>query len=264
MAKLFLHDHPVSSYAQKVRIALREKGIPFDYKTPDGLGSGSYIADLHKANPRHEVPALVDGDFTVWDSSVILGYLEDKFPEHPLLPADPKGRASAKMIEEICDTQYEAINWGYGEVVWQSRATGDLQEKMVAEIKRQTSVMYSWLESELGSNDYFNGSTFGYADVCVAPMMNRGVIIDLGPAKGTPLQKWHERIQQHESVRSVFEEVAEGAKKMAKTGDFFQKGGRAREYRDHRLEWMIKSGGLEVVLNGLKNQNIRFCRAPGE
>ena len=106
-SKLFLHDHPVSSYAQKVRIALREKGIPFDYATPKGLGTGQRLPDLAEANPRLEVPALViDDDFKIFDSKVILGYLEDEYPETPLLPKDPKQRAQARMIEEVVDTQY--------------------------------------------------------------------------------------------------------------------------------------------------------------
>lgn len=104
MSKLFLHDHPVSSYAQKVRIALRAKGIPFDFKTPAGLGSGKKIEDLGSANPRVEVPALVDGDYKIFDSKVILQYLEEKYPEHPLLPKDVQARAEARMIEEVCDT----------------------------------------------------------------------------------------------------------------------------------------------------------------
>ena len=110
-SKLFLHDHPASSYAQKVRMALREKGIPFEKEVPDGLGSGQKLPGLSDANPRVEVPALVDGDFKIFDSKVILQYLEEKYPEHPLLPKDPKERAETRMIEEVCDTAYEAINW---------------------------------------------------------------------------------------------------------------------------------------------------------
>ena len=110
--KLFLHDHPASSYAQKVRLALREKEIPFDKEVPEGLGSGQPIPSLARANPRQEVPALVDGDFKIFDSKVILAYLEDKYPDKPLLPKDPRARAEARLIEEVCDSQYEAINWG--------------------------------------------------------------------------------------------------------------------------------------------------------
>ena len=110
-SKIFLHDHPASSYAQKVRMALREKGIPFEKAVPDGIGSGERLKGLQAANPRVEVPALEDGDFKIFDSKVILQYLEDKYPEKPLMPKDPRERAETRMIEEVCDTAYEAINW---------------------------------------------------------------------------------------------------------------------------------------------------------
>jgi glutathione S-transferase len=261
-SKLFLFDHPVSSYAQKVRIALREKGVDFDFETPQNMGTGTDNADLLAANPRHEVPALIDGDFKIFDSTIILQYLEEKYPQNPLLPKDLQARATARMIEEICDGQYEAINWGFAEVHWQGRATGALAEKLTAEVKKQTDQVLSWLETQLGGNDYFNGSTFGYADVCVAPVLNRSVIN--GTMNNAALKKWHERIQKHESIKLTFDEVAKAAEGMSKIGDFFRRGGRAREYRDHRLEFLIKSGGIDVVLEGLEKNNIRFCRLPNE
>lgn len=262
--KLFLFDHPVSSYAQKVRIALREKDIPFDFKTPDGLGTGQDNEAFLNANPRLEVPALVDGDFKIFDSTVILQYIEDKYPERPLLPTGAKGRAHARMIEDVCDTQFEAINWGYSEIVYQKRASGELADKLVEEIRHQSSQVQAWLEAKLGDTPYFNGDSFGYADACVAPMLNRSVLTGNGPAAGSPLQKWHERIQERPSIKTTFEEVTEGMKRMANLGDYFQKEGRSREYRDHRLEWMIKSGGIDVIVAGLKNKTIRFCRLPNK
>lgn len=254
----------MSSYAQKVRIALREKNIQFDKSVPEHLGTGKVNQELLAANPRMEVPALIDGDIKIFDSTIILQYLEDKYTALPLLPNDPAQKAKARMIEDVCDTQYESINWGYSEVVWQQRATGDLATKLVNEITKQSRDMQSWLEEQLGDQPFFNGNSFGYADVCVAPMLNRNVMVGLGPSAGSPLQKWHARIQERQSIQETFAEVAEAAKVMEKLGDYFQKEGRAREYRDHRLEWMIKSGGIDVVLAGLQNKNIRFCRYPKE
>ncbi|KAK5123958.1 hypothetical protein LTR85_002155 [Meristemomyces frigidus] len=239
--KLFLHDHPVSSYAQKIRIALREKNIGFDSKHPLAL-------------------ALEDNGFKIFDSTVILGYLEDKFPEPPLLPNDPKERAIARMIEELCDTQYEAVNWAYGEVEWCKRATGELAEKLIKQVQHQTATILSWLSEKLGDKDYFNGDSFGYADLCVAPVLNRSVYYGFGPAEGTALQRWHIRIQERSSVKQTFAEMAEGAKTMSSGAmvTAFKDGSSKREYRDHRLEWMVKSGGIDVVLEGLNRNNIRF------
>lgn len=117
MIKLF--EHPLSPYAQKVKLALIEKGIPFETAMPDLMSGGD--AAFKDASPRLEVPALVDGDTTVFDSTIILEYLEDKWPTPAMLPATPVERARARTLEEICDSQYEAINWGLFEVGGSSR-----------------------------------------------------------------------------------------------------------------------------------------------
>jgi glutathione S-transferase len=75
---ILVYEHPLSPYAQKVKIALAEKGIPFETKVPDAFGSGAVRDETFKQqNPRHEVPALVDGDLHVFDSTIILEYVED-------------------------------------------------------------------------------------------------------------------------------------------------------------------------------------------
>src|SRR5277367_7193265 len=93
---LTLYEHPLSPYAQKCKIALLEKGIPFEAKLPDAFGSGVAGGDFVAENPRHEVPLLVDGDVRIFDSTVILEYLEDKWPAPPMLPASPAERARVR------------------------------------------------------------------------------------------------------------------------------------------------------------------------
>nr|QQZ49826.1 glutathione S-transferase family protein [Phenylobacterium glaciei] len=90
---LTLYDHPLSPYAQKVKIALREKGQPFQAVSPGGLGAGGAQGDFLAANPRAEVPALVDGETAIFDSTIILEYIEDRWPNPALLPASPAERA---------------------------------------------------------------------------------------------------------------------------------------------------------------------------
>ena len=66
-----LYDHPLSPYGQKVKIALREKGVPFETVSPGGLGAGGAAGAFAEANPRAEVPTLVDGEVAVFDSTVM-------------------------------------------------------------------------------------------------------------------------------------------------------------------------------------------------
>ena len=90
--------------------------------------------------------------------------------------------------------------------------------------------------------------------------MNRSCVYGIGPPEGSQLRQWRERIIQIPSIKETTEEMQASTKQMAASfKDLFKAGaGRRREYRDHRLEWMIKSGGFEVVEKGLKEDTIRF------
>jgi len=255
---MLLYDHPLSSYAQKVKIVLREKGLPFTAELPEGFGTGRGDGPFAAANPRNEVPVLIDGDATLFDSTVILEYVEERWPEPPLLPRDPAARTVARMTEDVCDTHYEAVNWGFGEVLWFQRAAGDLATHLREEATRQTRVLQAWLAGRLGGAEWFGGVRFGWADAAVAPMVNRSVHYGLGPEAGSPLSAWHGRLRERASVAETFAEFDVAAAKMAAASDLYTTGGRRREYRDHRLEWVIRSGGVEVVLAGLRDGNIRF------
>lgn len=257
---VLLYDHPVSSYTQKIRIALREKNVPFKSVIPEGLGSGRYKADFKDANPRVEVPALVHEGVGIFDSSVIMQYIEDRWTDKPLLPATPAAKAVARMIEDVCDTQYEAVNWGWAEFFWNKRATGESAEPFKVIAMKQTRILQRWLTEHLGKGPYFNGDTFGWADISVAPFVNRSVYWGPGfaPEADSPLGLWRERILERPSVAQTFEEFDAGASRMSEAAEPYLSGERVRQYRDHRLEWMIKSGGIDIVLAGLKKGNIRF------
>jgi glutathione S-transferase len=263
---LHLYDHPVSSYAQKVRIALREKGIPFTLEIPRGAGVGNLSAidpNFSRDNPRVEVPTLVVEDGTkIFDSTVILEYLEDKYPQRPLRSSDALERAKARMIEDVCDSQGEAINWGMGEIITFKRADDELTKKMEESAKIQIGQFHDWLTKQLGEREWFGGAKFGYADVCVWPIICRSTSYGMEPKTGTPLRQWYERAKKRESVRSVFEEFEAadgGAAGAAARLQALQKGLMRREYRDHRLEWVVKTGGLQIVREGLERNTIRFA-----
>lgn len=255
---MLLYEHPLSSYAQKVKIALREKGLDFKVETPPALGSGKADGVFAAASLRNEVPALIDGDARIFDSTIILEYLEDKFPSPPLLPRDPAARAQARMVEDVCDTLYEAVNWGLSEIRWFKRAEGEQAEKMKATAARQTAELQAWLSEKLGKAEWFNGASFGWADLSVAPYVNRSFHYGLGTPSDSPLAKWRDRIRQRPSVAATFREFEAASERMGDAAARLASGAIRREYRDHRLEWMMKSGGVQVVLDGLAKNNIRF------
>ena len=193
MSDVILHEHPLSSYAQKIKIALREKSVDFTVVVPEGLGSGQPNPAFAALNPRLEAPVLMAGEDCIFESTIILEYIEDRWPHPTLLPKSPGGRAFARMTEEVCDSQYEAVNWGFGEILWFKRAQGELAEHMQAKAAEQTRILQTWLTDRLGGGDWFGGDRFGWADVAAAPIVNRSVYYGLGPEPGGALARWFER-----------------------------------------------------------------------
>lgn len=255
---MLLLEHPLSSYAQKVKIALREKQISFEAKTPDGLGSGTTTGQHAIETLRGEVPVLVDGEHKIFDSTIILEYIEQKWPEPRLLPPDPYACARARMIEDVMDTHYEAINWGLGEINFFGRAEGDLREQLVVAATRQVRGFHEWLEEQIQPSGWFTGGQFGWADLSVVPFINFSAIFGLHPPKNSRLEKWLSMANARPSVAQTEREALAAAANMHTYKDALRSGQLRREYRDHRLEWMMKSGGISIVLSGLEENNIRF------
>ena len=253
-----LYDHPLSPYAQKVRIALREKGVTFQLALPGGLGAGGAAGEFAEANPRAEVPALVDDEVRVFDSTIILEYIEDNWPTPPLLPHGAAERARVRMIEEVMDTHYEAINWAMGEINWFRRAEGDKAAELIATAGRQTQGFLAWLERQLGHRTWFNGASFGWGDLAVVPYVAASAGMGFQAPEGSAMAEWLARVLERPSVAQTiaesrnFNTAGSGVAEAVAAGLF------KREYRDHRLEWMMKSGGVEIVLKGLEAGNIRF------
>jgi glutathione S-transferase/RNA polymerase-associated protein len=163
------------------------------------------------------------------------------------------------MIEEVVDTQYDAVNWGMMELLVFKRAAGDASAGILARAAAQTAGLQAWLERQLGGRTWFNGESFGWGDLSVVPYVNASVFFGQAPKAGSRLAAWHARVNERASVAKT----AAAANEAAATGmpvvaTLVESGAFKREYRDHRLEWMIRSGGLQVVEQGIKSGTIRF------
>jgi len=258
---IVLYEHPLSPYAQKVKILLLEKGLPFEARMPGPADLGP-DSDFSKASPRGEVPVLIDGETRVFDSTVIAEYLEDAYPEPAMRPKSAAERARVRMLEDTCDTIFEAVNWAVGEIVAWGRAQGALREQLLARAGQQTAGIHRWLERELGARRFFNGESFGYGDACVYPYVAGAAGRGGPPPAGTRLADWFGRALVRPSVGACVADIAPVMTGFEQLPGLLAQGLFKREYRDHRLEWMLRSGGLEIVLEGMKKNNIRFSHEP--
>ncbi len=249
-----VYEHPLSPYAQKVKLALHYKDIPYEVETPM---IGADVDAFMKVSPRGEVPALQHDDIALYDSAVIGAYIDETWPEPPLLPAQPLARAQVRLIEDAMDTHFEGNTWGLGEVRIFARAQGEAAERMCAYAEAQIQGWYSWLEPRISDAGWFNGDAYGWADMCVVPFVNGAGRFDIVPSAGSHLAQWLARVNERDDVIAV----TAAAKAAELDPDAMQAAvaaGFKREYRDHRLEWMIRAGGLDIVAAGLAADNIRF------
>lgn len=100
---MILYGSSLSPYVRKVLAFAAEKGIELELR-PSGTAPGQPSDEFLEASPLRKMPALRDGDFTLADSSAIVHYLEAKFPERPLIPAEPRARGNVIWFEEYSDT----------------------------------------------------------------------------------------------------------------------------------------------------------------
>ena len=107
-----LYDAPRCPYCARVRIALAEKGLPYERVEIDLRDRPAWIYDL---NASGKVPVLDDG-FVLPESAVIMEYLDERYPELPLLPAEPVARAEARLavfrFDELLGDDYYAFRRG--------------------------------------------------------------------------------------------------------------------------------------------------------
>jgi glutathione S-transferase len=101
-----LYGSQISTFARKIAIALDLKQLPFEHV--DAL-TPQMRDRLREANPRLEVPVLFDDDVTVVNSSDIIQYLDQRYPDCPLLPAGISERVVARAFERLGDQRFDAI-----------------------------------------------------------------------------------------------------------------------------------------------------------
>ena len=96
MTDVVLYHGDLSPCAHKVRLTLTEREIAFESRLLNLMAKENLRPEYLKLNPKGVVPTLVHGDNIVTESTVICEYLEDSFPENPLMPSSPMGRVAVR------------------------------------------------------------------------------------------------------------------------------------------------------------------------
>ncbi|KAI3947467.1 hypothetical protein MKW92_049157 [Papaver armeniacum] len=171
---LKLYSYFRSSCSFRVRFALHLKGLNYEYKAVNLLKGEQFSPEFLEVNPIGYVPALVDGDLLVSDSFAILLYLEEKYPQHPLLPANLQEKAVHYQAANIVGSgiqplQNLAILRYIGEKVG--------EDEKIPWVQQHIGKGFAALEKLLGgyAGKFATGDEIFLADLFIAPQIHAAV-----------------------------------------------------------------------------------------
>ena len=189
---LVLYSAARCPYAARARIVLAEKGIDHEIVEIDLSDRPDW---LYEKNPKGRVPVIEEDDGSpLPESAVIMEFVEERYPEPSLLPADPADRAAVRLLifrDGDLTSPYYALR----------RGEDGAREELDAALGR--------FDALLGEQPYLSGAEFGLADIALVPWFLRardmlGVELD-GFAS---LTDWLERLEQRPAIAAEIELVA--------------------------------------------------------
>jgi glutathione S-transferase len=249
-----LFDSPFSPFARKVWMALRFKGLPFE--AVDGLLPENRRA-LVEVNSRVEVPVLVDGDVVVVNSADIVAYLDHRYPERPLLPADPKRRVAARAWERLADVQLDSIFHDVSIWTWPIvDRTDTMPPGLFDAAKSELEEIYGRLESALAANGDFVCGEMTIADLALYP--------HLLAAKPLGIPFTHDRFPKLDDWLRRMRACPLGAEDLKRAREWLQTAARTHlkvdkiVWRGDRIEWLLAHGGQEWFAEEIRSGRVAW------
>ena len=158
-----------STNASKIKFAMAEKGLAFEVERVRPSDLWKKPDEMKVVHPLAKVPWIVDEGFGVFDSTVILEYLEERYPTPALLPAGAKARAEVRMVETYVDEALlTGVLAGIWMPLWQPPEKRDAAAQDAARGQLISAVL-PWLEARLEDDRDWICGDFSLADVALAP-----------------------------------------------------------------------------------------------
>ncbi|MCU7848645.1 MAG: glutathione S-transferase N-terminal domain-containing protein [Candidatus Thiodiazotropha sp. (ex Lucinoma kastoroae)] len=188
-----LYSDPTDPYCHRVRLVLAEKNITYEVSDIDPLNVPEEVMEL---NPYGTLPTLVDRDLKLYESRIIMEYLDERFPHPPLLPVDPVSRSTSRLLMYRVDndwySQMDIILSGKKEA---TKARKELRESLIT-----TAPVFN-------AKPFFMSEEFTLVDCIIAPLLWR--LPELGveiPPSAKGLHEYTKRVFEKESfIKSLSE-----------------------------------------------------------
>lgn len=246
-----LFDSAFSPFARKVRMVLEHKGLAFE--AVDGLLKSRH-AELRAANPRLEVPTLVDGDIVVVNSADIVSYLEHRHPERPVYPATPAARVHARAWERAADSFIDPILIDISYWKWAERddvMPAGLLEAARADLAR----VYDALDTELAGREFVSGDAVSIADIALFPHLAsvRAMEVEYSLERHRHLARWFKRMRALPVCAADLQRARDYLAGIAGNADVER---RKIFWRGERIEWLLARGFHDWFFNEIRAQRV--------
>jgi RNA polymerase-associated protein len=156
-----LFSSPTCFYSHRTRLVLAEKNIRVEIVKVEGTDLPEDLLDL---NPYHTVPTLIDRDLVLYDSRVIIEYLDERFPHPPLMPVDPVTRAQFRLALYRIEKDWYSL-------ADQIEAASDPKQASRTRKILEESIVAS--SEVFGAKKYFLSNDFSLVDCSIAPILWR-------------------------------------------------------------------------------------------
>ena len=160
-SSMTLFSDPSSQYSHRVRIVLAEKGVTVDIEDID---ANNVTQEILEANPYGTLPTLVDRDLALYESKVVMEYLDERFPHPPLLPVYPVARAQSRLWVHRLERDW----CGLVDVILANPESKKSEAMRKEFVESLTSISDIFVEMP-----YFMSEEYTLVDCCLAPMLWR-------------------------------------------------------------------------------------------
>jgi len=191
-----LFSKPTCIHSHRTRLVLAEKNINIEISDVDGPDLPEDLLDL---NPYHTVPTLVDRDLVLYDSRVIIEYLDERFPHPPLMPVDPVTRAQFRLA-------LFRIEMDWYQLAEQFEADGERKLATKSRKMLRDSILAS--VDLFSAKKYFLSDEFSLVDCSIAPILWRMPVygIELG-SQAEPIEMYMKRVFERRSFQDSLTEL---------------------------------------------------------
>jgi glutathione S-transferase len=196
-----LYDASPSANSDRVKIVLHEKGLPYQKVTLDLAKKEQKRAEFLKLNPYGKVPVINDNGKVLFESCIINEYLDEQYPNPPLMPKDPYVRGRGRILVDYGLRYMHEPYWALrGEMLKQE---SERDQTMIDEKRRELRELMRYLEEALGDKPYFLGE-LSLTDIDLLARFIRfedyGALPDLSLPR---LNSWLQKIKQRPSVKPL-------------------------------------------------------------